>query len=92
VSVVVRKEGAEYAFHRGTAFVGQPPAPAAQPQGAPRGQAEQAGKPGDQNQALDANLKMQNYSNTARQIQRLQERYQRPAPRAPKGAAAGGFR
>jgi hypothetical protein len=96
VSVVVRKEGAEYAFHRGSAFIGQPPAPLAQPPG------PQAGKAANQqpaaanapalNQALDANLKMQNESNTARQIQRLQERYQLPQPAAPKGAAAGGFR
>ena len=44
------------------------------------------------NQALDANLKLQNESNSMRQIQRLQERYQNAPPGQPKGAAAGGFR
>jgi hypothetical protein len=44
------------------------------------------------NQSLDANLKMQNSSNNLKQIQRLQERYQRLEPAQPHGAAAGGFR
>ena len=44
------------------------------------------------NQALDANLKMQNESNNLKQIQRLQERYQKIEPAAPHGAAAGGFK
>ena len=44
------------------------------------------------NQSLDANLKSMNESNSVRQIQRLQDRYQRADPAKPPGAAAGGFR
>jgi hypothetical protein len=91
VSAVVRKETAEYAFYRGTGYVGQPPAPQQVP-GPGQSQQPAAANAPAMNQALDANLRMQNESNTARQIQRLQERYQLPAPQAPKGAAAGGFR
>jgi alpha-2-macroglobulin len=43
------------------------------------------------NQSLEANLKMQNTSNSIRQIDRLQQRYAVPADKS-KGAAAGGFR
>jgi hypothetical protein len=44
------------------------------------------------NQALDANLKMQNTSNNLKQIQRLQERYKNPESDKAKGAPAGQFR
>jgi hypothetical protein len=43
------------------------------------------------NQSLDANLKEQNFSNSVRQVERLQQRYNPPAGN-PKGAPAGGFR
>jgi len=43
------------------------------------------------NQSLDSNLKVQNTSNSIRQIERLQQRYAAPADKS-KGAAAGGFR
>ena len=36
------------------------------------------------NQALDANLKMQNTSNNFKQIQRLQERYKNPQATKPR--------
>jgi hypothetical protein len=87
----VRKETSEYAFYRGTTYVGQPPAPAqnaAQQMRAPA----QAPNANAQNQALDANLRSLNEGNSARQIQRLQERYQRADPAKAKGAAVGGFR
>jgi hypothetical protein len=93
VTAVVRKESTEYAFYRGTSYVGQPPMPT------PPAGANQAGQSATEsaqvpalNQALDANLKMQNISNSNRQLMRLQERYQRVSPERAKGAAAGGFR
>ncbi len=43
------------------------------------------------NQSLDANLKEQNMSNRASQIERLQQRYAQPTDKS-KGAQAGGFR
>jgi hypothetical protein len=92
VTAVVRKASSEYAFYRGTGFVGQPPVPAAP---ASAGQAGQAALPNNApapNQALDANLKIQNESNSMRQMRRLQERYQRVDPAKAKGAAVGGFR
>jgi tetratricopeptide (TPR) repeat protein len=94
VTAVVRKGASQYAFYRGTKYVGQPPqanAPAAAPQPpAQQGQGQgSAGKPMDQ--SLDANLKMQNTSNAIQQIERLQQRYNVPAGMR-KGAAAGGFR
>jgi hypothetical protein len=87
VTVVARQGNAQYAFHRGTTFVG-PHAPAA-----PSSLPPQIRHPGESgsNQSLDANLKMQNTSNSARQIERLQQRFAVPADKS-KGAAAGGFR
>ncbi len=89
VTTVVRKEAAEYAFYRGTSYVGQPPVPQPAAAGEQRGVGQAPQMPA-QNQALDANLKMQNTSNNLRQIQRLQERYSNPVN--PMGAAAGQFR
>jgi hypothetical protein len=88
VTAVARKETSQYAFFRGTNYVGLPPVPPAPSQA----QGQAAPNAPALNQALDANLKMQNESNTNRQIQRLQERYQRVEPSRAKGAAAGGFR
>jgi alpha-2-macroglobulin len=91
VTAVVRKGTNQYAFYRGTRYVGQPPqAPngvgnQGQPQAPSKPPAEQA------DQSLDANLKLQNRSNSARQVDRLQQRYDQPAGKQ-KGAAAGGFR
>jgi hypothetical protein len=95
VTAVVRKETSEYAFYRGSAYVGQPvaPAPAPPQAGAQQGQGQAQGPNAPAvNQALDANLKTMNESNSARQIQRLQDRYQRADPAKAKGAAVGGFR
>ncbi len=91
VTAVVRKEATGYAFYRGTSYVGQPPVP--QPAAnAPAGQAAQPPAAPAQNQALDANLRLQNTSNNLRQIQRLQERYKSPQSDKPKGAPAAQFR
>jgi tetratricopeptide (TPR) repeat protein len=93
VTAVVRKGTNQYAFYRGTSYVGQSPqTPHAIP-GQQLGENPASGKPGADkaDQSLDANLKMQNESNSIRQIERLQQRYDQPAGNR-KGAAAGGFR
>jgi hypothetical protein len=92
VTAVVRKASNEYAFYRGTGFVGQPPAPAAPASAGLPGPAAVPNNAPTPNQALDANLKIQNESNSMRQMLRLQERYQRVDPAKAKGAAVGGFR
>jgi len=91
VTAVARRADAQYAFYRGTSYVGPPP----QPQGsglgggaAARTAPAQSGQA--QNQSLDANLKMQNSANSFRQIERLQQRYNQPAENR-KGAPAGAF-
>ncbi len=93
VTAVVRKGTNQYAFYRGTSYVGQapqgangspPPAPTAN-----QSPGESFGEKADQ--SLDANLRMQNTANSLRQIERLQQRYDQPAGKK-KGAAAGGFR
>jgi prepilin-type processing-associated H-X9-DG protein len=92
VTAVARKGDAEYAFYRGTNYVGPPPAAPA------RGGAERrdAGTPGATSgqpapdQSLDANLKQQNTENFTRQIKRLEQRYNQP-PENLKGAPAGSF-
>jgi hypothetical protein len=83
-TVVVRKDATGYAFHRGTTYVGSPPPPPNAPQ-AP------AAANKEPNQSLDANLKIQNESNTMRQLQRLEQRYQQAKPEAAPGAPAGDF-
>ncbi|WP_337176859.1 MG2 domain-containing protein [Paludisphaera sp.] len=84
-TVVVRRGTSEYAFHRGTTYLGQPPQPEA---ATPADRGEPAKEEG---QSLDANLRSLNRSNNLKQIERLQNRYQ-PAPMQPPGAAAGEFR
>ena len=97
VTAVVRKGTNEFAFYRGTSYVGAPPQPQAVKLEGQAGQ-QSANMPALPqngqilNQALDANLKMQNSSNSLKQIQRLQERYQQIEPAKPRGAAAGGFK
>jgi len=86
VTAVARKGTAQYAFYRGSTYVGPPLA-----QGSGSGGRAANRKPAAQGQALDANLKHQNASNSRRQIERLQQRYAPPADNS-KGAAAGGFR
>ena len=90
VTAVARKGSAQYAFHRGTTYLGKQTVT-----GAALGTDARAPgtdqSPAPQEQALDANLKMQNSSNNRKQIERLQQRYAAPADKS-KGAAAGGFR
>ena len=92
VTAVVRRATNQYAFYRGTNYLGQPPkVPAFPAQEQSANQAPAKSSTGKADQSLDANLKMQNSANTIRQIDRLKQRYDQPAGK-PKGAAAGGFR
>jgi tetratricopeptide (TPR) repeat protein len=89
ITAVARKGANQYAFYRGTRVVGGGPAPnASAPQGQP-----QARKPATSKaeESLDANIRMQNESNSLKQIERLQNRYANPSANPP-GAAAGEFR
>ena len=87
VTTVARKGTKQYAFQRGTRYVGTRTPPPGQPVDESRKEPEDAppapqvpakrapeGKPAA-SQALDANLQILNQSNQTRQIERLQERY-----------------
>jgi alpha-2-macroglobulin len=89
VTAVVRKGTDQYAFYRGTSYIGQSQQHAVGLAGVLQAPAKPEAAKADQ--SLDANLKMQNTTNSFRQIERLQQRYVNPAGN-PKGAAAGGFR
>ena len=90
VTAVARKGDNQYAFYRGTTFIGPAATPPPGPSGAITPPAAQAPQPDmSKNQSLDFNLKQQNEANSARQIESLQRRYNAPPN---KGAAAGGFR
>ncbi len=73
VTAVARKGAGQYAFYRGTAPVGAVPPPP--PPGQPNAQAPAAPQVPDASQALDNNIRSQNFSNSLRQIDRLQNRY-----------------
>jgi hypothetical protein len=88
VTAVARKGTAQYAFYRGTAFVGPPAQQAFRSDGAA---AQNAPAPATSEESLDANIKLQNESNNRQQILRLEQRYGQPTEKS-KGAAAGGFR
>jgi alpha-2-macroglobulin len=90
ITVLARNGSNQYAFYRGTRYLNESPGRLGQATGAPA-----AGKvtvqPGQQNgQALDANLKMQNRANSAKQVERMQQRLNRPARQAP-GAQVSDF-
>src|SRR5262249_49917202 len=91
VTAVARKGTSQYAFYRGTNYVGQPEQPNKGVPAAPPGQTGAKLGETQVDQSLDANLKMQNSANSMRQIERLQQRYEQPAGKPP-GAAAGEFR
>ncbi len=91
VTAVARKGDGQYAFYRGTTYVGPRQSTRSAGAGAPTPPAAARGDQPDLNQSLDANLKQQNTANSIRQIERLQQRYNQPAENR-KGAAAGGFR
>ena len=78
VTAVARRHGTEYAFYRGTAYVGQPPAPANAPAGA-------EGKPQAKGLGLEDNIRSQNEGNLKQQIDRLNSRYNPANPAAPQG-------
>jgi hypothetical protein len=89
VTAVARKGTAQYAFYRGTGYVGEAPSPSPTNAAAKEPQLRQdAAKPGA-SEALDKNLKDLNSSNQQRQIDRLEQRY---GGERTKGAQAGGFR
>jgi len=89
VTALARQGSAQYAFYRGTTYLGQPA------QQVPNQMQQQMGQPAPSatglNQDLDANLRQQNSSNSIRQIERLEKRYSAPKGQKP-GAAAGEFR
>jgi hypothetical protein len=91
VTVVARKGDAQYAFYRGTTYVGPREVRSEAGQNAPKQLGGAMPEQSQINQSLDANLKMQNSANWSRQIERLQQRYNPPAENR-KGAPAGGFR
>jgi alpha-2-macroglobulin len=88
VTAVARQGSSQYAFYRGTTYVGQvvqqAPSQAASP-------VEPADGQRGMSQQLDANLREQNTANCARQVERLQRRLSVPKGQKP-GAAAGEFR
>jgi tetratricopeptide (TPR) repeat protein len=79
VTAVARQGTNQYAFYRGTTYVGAPPAPANAP-----AQPPMSGKPGMAAPALEENLRIQNSANQLRQMERLQDRLKQ-APAAPSG-------
>jgi TolA-binding protein len=89
-TVVAHTDGAQYAFYRGKTYLNTPVVGTQGVGGAPS-QANAGGLPGQPEQALDANVKLQNTANSLKQIERLQQRFNAPAEKG-KGAPAGGFR
>jgi tetratricopeptide (TPR) repeat protein len=89
VTAVARKGDLEYAFYRGSTYLG--PREATGKSIEMKNQAGQAPGADAPNQALDSNLRLQNESNNTKQLNRLQQRYNQPAEMR-KGAPAGGFR
>ncbi len=89
VTAVAKKGELEYAFYRGTTYLGarEPAVPAPLAPGQ-----TQAVVPPNQppSQDLDSNLKSQNSANNLKQLNRLQQRYNQPAEMH-KGAPAGNF-
>src|SRR5579864_8124707 len=88
VTSVARKDTSQYAFYRGTSYVGAAPVPAeaqkpsdagvnAQPQGS---------------ETLEQNLRSLNFENQSRQIDRLQQRYNAPAAPGPQGVQVQGVK
>jgi tetratricopeptide (TPR) repeat protein len=90
VTAVSRKGDSQYAFYRGTTYVGPPQIRVPEPPTESKLQQPASEKAGDANQSLDANLKQQNTDNYTRQIQRLERRYN-VRPESIKGAPAGAF-
>jgi hypothetical protein len=76
---VARQGTNQYAFYRGTTYVGAPPAPANAP-----AQPPSADKPAATAPTLEGNLRIQNSENQSRQMERLQDRFKQ-APAAPSG-------
>jgi hypothetical protein len=90
VTAVARKGELQYAFYRGTTYVGkrEPAVPAAVPPAAPGQDVQAPNQP--MSEALDSNIKMQNSANSLKQLNRLQQRFN-PPPEMRKGAPAANF-
>ena len=91
VTAVAKKGELEYAFYRGTTFVGPQMLPVGGEDALVRSQKAEAAPNQPPGESLDSNLKSQNSANSVKQLNRLQERYNQPAQMR-KGAPAGGFR
>ena len=92
ITVLARRESNQYAFYRGTQPRGHRDDVRGQRECSRSAAAAVPGKPAQPgDQSLDANLRLQNSANSLRQIERLQQRYDRPAEKR-KGAPAGEFR
>ena len=91
VTAVARTGKSQFAFYRGTNYLGKRTETGANNLGGGAAAQGKAPAPAPQEQSLDANLKMQNTANSIKQIERLHQRYAQPADKT-KGAAAGGFR
>ena len=79
VTAVARKGDLEYAFYRGTTFMG-PQQRFMSDDGAPAASQKAAEAPNQPpGESLDSNLKSQNSTNNLKQLKRLQERYNQPA-------------
>jgi tetratricopeptide (TPR) repeat protein len=91
VTAVAKNGDLEYAFYRGTTYLGAPEPTAAKAVPAPgapeNGQAAPNQAPG---QELEGNIKLQNSANNLKQLQRLEQRFNPPAEMR-KGAPAGNF-
>ncbi|MDX2036423.1 MAG: MG2 domain-containing protein [Isosphaeraceae bacterium] len=87
VTAVARRELGQYAFYRGTRAVG--PAPAPTPTSEPGLQQQAVGTPAENAppQSLDYNLKSQGLDNRMRQMERLENRYNKGSQGITPGAA-----
>jgi uncharacterized protein YfaS (alpha-2-macroglobulin family) len=85
VTAVARKGTGQYAFHRGKTHVGTSPPATGRPEtnGKPAGGKTKAFG-GEPTQTLEGNLRQLNSQNRARQVDRLQQRYENK-PSAPQG-------
>ncbi len=93
VTAVARRDAAQYAFYRGTTHVGTPSAPNAAPRGGANRPAEPTSEAAGVDNDLGKNIKIQNFDNSMRQIQRLENRLQgQPGGRQPRRHADAGPR
>src|SRR5262249_28668902 len=75
VTAVARKGTAQYAFYRGTAYIGTPPGAAPMDAAARKPESAQPAQEPAMNATLNKNIKDINIYNQTRQIDRLEQRY-----------------